>query len=166
MADDNRVALEFAGLSKRYGPATVLDDVTLRLEPGRVHALMGENGAGKSTFIKLLAGVVSADAMTVRKGGDEVPLRSAADAAAAGFRFIHQELNIIPQLSVAENILLGQDMPVRAGLLVNWTELARRAKQALAALGVEHINVRRHAGALGTGDRMLIKIASALVSHD
>ena len=158
--------MEFAGLSKRYGPATVLDDVTLRLEPGRVHALMGENGAGKSTFIKLLAGVVSADAMTVRKGGDEVPLRSAADAAAAGFRFIHQELNIIPQLSVAENILLGQDMPVRAGLLVNWTELARRAKQALAALGVEHINVRRHAGALGTGDRMLIKIASALVSHD
>ena len=158
--------MEFAGLSKLYGPATVLEDVTLRLQPGRVHALMGENGAGKSTFIKLLAGVVPADAMTVRKNGSEVTLRSAADATAAGFRFIHQELNIIPQLSVAENILLGQDMPVRARLLVNWTELARRAKQALAALGVEHINVRRHAGALGTGDRMLIKIASALVSHD
>ncbi|MBO6902517.1 MAG: sugar ABC transporter ATP-binding protein [Rhizobiaceae bacterium] len=157
--------LEFAGLSKRYGPATVLDDVTLRLGPGRVHALMGENGAGKSTFIKLLAGVVPADAMTVWKDGHEVQLRSAADATAAGFRFIHQELNTIPQLSVAENILLGQDMPLRLGL-VNWTELARRAKQALAALGVEHINVTRHAGALGTGDRMLIKIASALVSHD
>ena len=166
MADTTDTALEFAGLSKRYGPATVLDDVTLRLQPGRVHALMGENGAGKSTFIKLLAGVVPADAMTVRKNGDDVPLRSTADAAAAGFRFIHQELNIIPQLSVAENILLGQEMPVRAGFLVDWAELGRRATAALSALGVDHINVRRHAGALGTGDRMLIKIASALVAHE
>ncbi len=155
--------LEFSAMTKRYGAATVLSDVSLRLSPGRVHALMGENGAGKSTLIKLLAGVVPADSMLVRQGARTLPLRSAADAHAAGFRVIHQELNIVPQLSVAENILLGQPIPQRFGLLVHWAELARRARAALAELGVSHMDVRRQAGGLGTGDRMLVKIAAALV---
>ncbi len=157
--------LQFDGLTKRYGSATVLEDVSIALERGRAHALMGENGAGKSTFIKLIAGVVPADAMTVRKQGKVIPIASAADAAAAGFRFIHQELNIVPPLSVAENTLLGHDIPHRLGVFVNWREMARRAQAALAELGIDHIDVQVHAGALGTGDRMLIKLASALVSH-
>ncbi len=157
--------LQFEGLTKRYGSATVLQDVTLELQSGRVHALMGENGAGKSTLIKLIAGVVPPDAMTVRKEGRQIAIGSSSDAALAGFRFIHQELNIVPSLSVAENILLGHAIPHRMGLLVNWREMARRARSALSELGIDHIDVNVHAGALGTGDRMLIKLASALVSH-
>ena len=156
-------ALEFGGLTKRYGTVTVLSDVSLRLEPGRVHALMGENGAGKSTLIKLIAGVMPSDTLTLRRDGAEIPLRSAADAAAAGFRVIHQELNLVLQLSVAENILLGQPMPRRLGLLVDWPELTRRATAALAELGVTTLDVTQQAGALASGDRMLVKIASALV---
>lgn len=159
-------ALEFSGLTKRYGAATVLSDVSLRLEPGRVHALMGENGAGKSTVIKLIAGVVRADALSLRKNGQAIALRTAADAAAAGFRIIHQELNLVPQLSVAENILLGQPIPNRFGFLVDWPELVRRAQAALHALGVMNIDVRQHAGSLSTGDRMLVKIAAALVGNE
>ena len=155
--------ISFDGATKRYGAATVLDAVSVTLQPGRVHALMGENGAGKSTLIKLIAGVVPANDMTVRKGADVIRLASAADAAAAGFRFIHQELNIVPQLSVAENILLGHRVRPRLGFLVNWPEMRARAAAALDALGIDHIDVGTHAGDLGTGDRMLIKLASALV---
>jgi ribose transport system ATP-binding protein len=153
--------LEFLGLTKRYGSATVLSDVSLTLSAGRVHALMGENGAGKSTLIKLLAGVTPADSMEVRLGGRTVPLRTPADAARAGFRVIHQELNLIPQLSVAENILLGHPIPQRLGF-VNWRALARQAEQALLQLDVT-LDVTQQAGDLRPGDRMLVKIASALV---
>lgn len=156
--------LEFSGLTKRYGAVTVLNDVSITLQPGRVHALMGENGAGKSTFIKLLSGVVTADRMTVRKGSVDVPLRGPADAAKAGFRVIHQELNLVAQLSVAENILLGHPMPQRLGLFIHWRDLAARARYALSDLGITHIDVTAQAGTLDPGDRMLIKIASALVA--
>ena len=100
--------ITISGLSKTYDGTQVLDDVALTLHAGEVHALMGENGAGKSTLIKLLAGVVRADAMQVEKDGVPVPLGSPSAAHTAGFRFIHQELNIVPQISVAENILLHQ----------------------------------------------------------
>ena len=158
--------LEFSGLTKRYGSVTVLSNVSLHLRPGRVHGLMGENGAGKSTLIKLIAGVVPADAMAVRKDGAAIHLTSPADATAAGFRIIHQELNLVPQLSVAENILLGQPLPRRFGVLVDWPDLARRAQAALAELGIVKIDVRQQAGRLSLGDRMLVKIAAALVRHE
>jgi len=104
--------------------------------------------------------------MRVTKGGQVVPLTTPADASAAGFRVIHQELNLVPQLSVAENVLLGHRMPQRLGLFVDWRELARRAEQALGQLGVAHIDVAAQAGSLWGGDRMLVKIAAALVAGD
>ena len=158
--------LEFSGLTKRYGAVTVLSDVSITLEPGRVHALMGENGAGKSTLIKLVSGVVAADQMRVRRGDDDLALRNPGDATKAGFRIIHQELNLVPQLSVAENILLGHPLPQRLGLFVDWRALARRAEAALAELGVTGLDVTRQAGGLSPGDRMLVKIASALVAGE
>lgn len=156
--------LTFAGLAKSYDGTPVLRDVTLSLTAGRCHALMGENGAGKSTLIKLIAGVVRPDAMEVQLDGRPVPLRSPADAAQAGLRFIHQELNIVPQLSVAENILLGHPAPCRMGLLIDWREMRSRARAALAELDASHIDVTAQAGDLSTGDRMLARIASALVA--
>lgn len=158
--------LTFAGLSKAYDGTPVLRDVTLSLAAGRSHALMGENGAGKSTLIKLIAGVVRADAMEVAIDGRPVPLRSPADAARAGLRFIHQELNIVPQLSVAENILLGRPAPRRMGVLIDWRGMRARARAALAELDAGHIDVAAQAGDLSTGDRMLARIASALVAEE
>ncbi|OAN78411.1 hypothetical protein A8B78_13170 [Jannaschia sp. EhC01] len=151
-------------LSKSYAGVPALSDVSLALRGGRVHALMGENGAGKSTLIKLLAGVVRADRMQVTRDGAPVPLTHAQHAHAAGFRFIHQELNIVPQISVAENILLGQRLPRRFGLAVDWRAVRAAASEALATLGADHIDVRTLAGDLPAGEKMLTKIAAALVS--
>lgn len=158
--------LTFSNLSKAYGGVPALADVTIQLAAGRVHALMGENGAGKSTLIKLIAGVVKADSMGVAKDGQPVPIRHAQDAQDAGFRFIHQELNIVPQVSVAENILLGRALPRRFGLAVDWTSLRAQAAEALAFLGATHIDVAALAGDLPAGDKMLMKIAAAMVAAD
>lgn len=156
--------ISFRNLTKAYAGVPALKGVDLDLRAGQVHALMGENGAGKSTLIKLIAGVVRADAMVLQIDGKVAPLASTKDAKAAGFRFIHQELNIIKQLSAAENILLGRRLPRRFGVAVDWRALHARAASALALLGVTHIPVDRQAGQLPGGDKMLIKIASALVA--
>lgn len=156
--------LIFAQMSKSYAGVRALDDVTLRLRGGQVHALMGENGAGKSTLIKLIAGVIRADAMAVTMDGQPVPLSGAGDAHRAGFRIIHQELNIVPQLSVAENILLSHAYPRRFGIAVDWRAVRGRAQDALDRLGAGHIDVSAPAGSLAVGDRMLMKIAAALVA--
>ncbi len=156
--------LEFRNLRKSYGTAIALDGVDLSLTGGQVHALMGENGAGKSTLIKLLAGVIPADGIDVRINGSRVALGAPSDAFGCGFRFIHQELDIVPQVSVAENILLGRRFPRRFGMAVNWREVRARAQDALTFLGADHIDVRTLAGELSTGDGMLMKIAAAFVS--
>lgn len=156
--------LSIRNASKSFSGAIALSGARLDLAPGRVHALMGENGAGKSTLIKLLAGVYKADTMDVTLEGHPLALNNSEDARQAGFRFIHQELNIVPHLSVAENIFLGWPYPRNLGLAINWKELARRAEAALLQLGVDHIDVRLQAARLTTGDRMLVKIAGSLVS--
>ena len=156
--------LTFRNMRKSYGSATALDGVDLSLTRGQVHALMGENGAGKSTLIKLLAGVVPADDMQASIDGAVIPLTSAQDAQRAGFRFIHQELNVVPQVSVAENMLLGRRLPRRFGVAVHWRQVYDRAQKALTFLGADHIDVRALAGDLSTGDRMLMKIAAAFVT--
>lgn len=155
--------IQFHSLSKAYAGVPALSDVSLTLEGGRVLALMGENGAGKSTLIKLIAGVTRADAMGVECDGAVVSLSNAQDAHAAGFRVIHQELNIVPQISVAENILLGHSFPRRFGVAVDWRTLRAKARAALTYLGAAHIDVRALAGDLPAGEKMLIKIAAALV---
>lgn len=157
--------LRLQSLSKAYAGVPALSDVSLALSGGRVHALMGENGAGKSTLIKLIAGVIRADFVAVERDGLAVPLVTPQDAHAAGFRFIHQELNIIPQISVAENILLGHSYPRRFGIAVDWRALRAQARAALEYLGAAHIDVRALAGDLPAGEKMLIKIAAALVGH-
>jgi len=156
--------LNFIGLSKAYAGTPALSEVTLCLQAGRVHALMGENGAGKSTLIKLIAGVTPADSIQVEKDGQPVPAGSPQKAHDAGFRFIHQELNIVEQVSVAENILLGRTYPRRFGVAVNWRQLHAQARAALDRLGATHISVTTPAARLNNGDRMLVRIAAALVT--
>jgi ABC-type sugar transport system ATPase subunit len=153
--------LALSGLAKAYDGVPALRHASLEVRAGEVHALMGENGAGKSTLIKILAGAVTPDAGEIRLGGEPVAIASPADANALGIRFIHQELNIVPQLSVAENLFLSRAMPRRFGGFVDWNKLNANAAQALAELGITGIDPRIPMARVSSGDRMLVKIASA-----
>lgn len=155
--------LSIRNVAKSYAGVRALAGVSLDIAAGEVHALMGENGAGKSTLIKILAGVETPDSLEVAVDGAVARVANARDAHDRGFRFIHQELNIVPTLSVAENIVLGQAYPRRFGLAVDWAALNRQAGAALARLQVDHIDTRAKAGRLSTGDQMLVRIASTLV---
>jgi ribose transport system ATP-binding protein len=130
---------EASGVSKRFGATVALENAALSLRGGEVHALMGENGAGKSTLIRVMAGVTRPDSGTFSMDGAPVQLAGPADAARLGIRFIHQELNIVPQLSVAENMHLAQAYPRRLGMFVRWGALNRRAQAVLDTLGVGYI---------------------------
>ena len=157
--------LSIAHLRKAYGGATALKDASLELSAGETLALMGENGAGKSTLIKILAGAVDPDGGEIRIEGAEASLRSPEEAHRRGLRFIHQELNVVPSLSVAENVFLGRVYPRRLGL-VDWRALNARAHAALSALGVEHVDPETIVSKLPVGDRMLVRIAAAFLEDE
>lgn len=154
--------LVLTGLVKTYGAARALDGAALELCGGEVHALMGENGAGKSTLIKVLAGLIHADAGQITLDGIPLRLSSPAEAEAAGLRFLHQELQVVPGISVAENMHLARPYPTRRGL-VRWRLLRRTAAEALERLGVRHINPAEPMARLGPGDQMLVRIAASLI---
>lgn len=154
--------LALSNVSKAYGRTQALSEASIDIAHGEVHALMGENGAGKSTLIKVLAGIVSADNCRIEIDGAHAMLRNAQDAFALGFRFIHQELNIVPHLSVAENMSLATPYPIRFGFSVDWKRLNDNALAALKRLGVDHIDPGMKIARLSPGDQMLVKIASAL----
>ena len=152
-------------ISRSFGAVKALCGVTLALHGGEVHALMGENGAGKSTLIRILAGLDRPD--TGRVAVDGVPLAPGRPDAvqAAGLRFIHQELQVVPGLSVAENMHLHLGAPSRAGF-IRWGALRAAAGAALARLGLDHIDPGVPMGRLSTGDRMLTRIAATLIGAD
>jgi len=127
--------VEMTGITITFPGVRALDAVDLRLLPGEVHALMGENGAGKSTLIKALTGVYGIDAGTVVVGGREVRFAGPADAQAAGIATVYQEVNLCPNLSVAENVMLGHE--VRTGPFIRWRATRRKAREALARLGLD-----------------------------
>jgi simple sugar transport system ATP-binding protein len=101
------VPLELRGISKRFGAAVALDDVTLTIRPGTVHALLGENGAGKTTLMRIAFGIMAADAGEIRLDGQLVRFSSARDAIAAGLGMVHQHFSLVPAMTVAENVVLG-----------------------------------------------------------
>jgi len=150
-------------VTKRYGGTTVLDRVSLSVRAGEVRALLGENGAGKSTLIKILSGVVRADGGEVQVEGRRVALERPADAVAHGIATLHQELSIVPGLSVAENIVLGHPYPTRWGR-VRWRELDRRAGAMLELLG-QSLPLRADAATLSPVGKTMTAIARAL-SHE
>src|SRR5919106_298295 len=106
-------ALEMRGIRKAFPGVVALDGVDLTLHAGEVHVLLGENGAGKSTLMKILSGAYRKDAGEILINGRDADIQSPRDALARGVRIIYQELNLVPRLSVAENIFLGA-APTRA----------------------------------------------------
>jgi len=144
---------------KAYPGVQALDGVSLDIFPGEVHALVGENGAGKSTLVKILAGAVKADQGTILLAGKQIVLNSPRQAELLGIAVIYQEFNLIPYLTVAENIMLGRE-PTR-GPSIDWNELRARAAATLADLGVElplNVEVRR----LSVAQQQMVEIAKAL----
>src|SRR5690242_17477980 len=118
-----RPVLEMTGISKEFPGVRALSNVDFRLFPGEIHALLGENGAGKSTLIKVLTGVYEHDAGTVVLDGEPVHITSPLQAQKAGISTVYQEVNLCPNLSVAENIMLGRE-PVR-GTAIRWKQMRR-----------------------------------------
>jgi ribose transport system ATP-binding protein len=153
------VVVEMRNISKRFGAVQALDDVSLVVRAGEVHALVGENGAGKSTLVRILAGVETADAGVVCLAGEQVRFASPRQALEAGIATIHQELELIPQLSVAENIFVGE-RPTRAGV-VRHREMSVRAGELLEKLGVE-ISPGAVVGDLSIAAQQGVAIARAL----
>ena len=152
-------------VSKAYGGAPALRAANLSIEAGEIHALMGENGAGKSTLIKILAGVVAPDTATITIDDRPLTIGGPAEARRLGFRFIHQEFNVVPALSVAENMFVGQRYPQRLGALVDWNRLRATARDALERLGITHLDPAQKMARLSRGDQMLVRISSAFLSE-
>ncbi|MEJ2019075.1 MAG: ATP-binding cassette domain-containing protein, partial [Maritimibacter sp.] len=126
MADPAPI-LALDGISKSFPGVKALSDVALKLYPGQVTALVGENGAGKSTMVKVLTGIYQPSAGRILVDGQETRFPTAQDAANAGITAIHQETVLFDELSVAENVFLGHAPRGRFGL-IDWAEMRRRAK--------------------------------------
>ena len=124
--------LEAKGIDKSFSGVTVLKGAELNIEPGELHALMGENGAGKSTLMKIIMGIYTKDAGKVILDGQEVDFKSARDALDAGISMIHQELSPIPEMTVAENVFLGREQKKINGLpFVDKKELNKKTQELL-----------------------------------
>ena len=153
-----RVSL--AGISKRFGATAALTDVSLDLLAGEIHGLVGENGAGKSTLVKILAGVHQPDAGEIRLDGEPVTIPNPPAARSLGIAVVHQEPKLFPDLSVAENVFLGEPPKGPLGSIA-WGEMRRRAAALFEDLDV-HLDVAAQVRGLSMADQQLVEIAKAL----
>jgi ABC-type sugar transport system ATPase subunit len=160
MNDSQTTMLQMTGLSKSFPGVQALDAVDFDMRAGEIHALVGENGAGKSTLIKILSGALQPDQGQIVLRGEKVVFHNPREALAAGIATINQELMLIPQLSVAENILLGR-LPQGALWRVDWEPLRDHARQALAALGV-NLDPDLLVESLSVAQQQVTEIARAL----
>ncbi|MDP9137344.1 MAG: sugar ABC transporter ATP-binding protein [Pseudomonadota bacterium] len=153
--------IELDGISKSFAGIRVLSKVSFDVRPGEVHALLGENGAGKSTLIKVMAGLHQPDEGDIRVNGQVVRFASARETHAAGIATVHQELLLFPELTVAENIFLGQAPKSRWGML-DWGAMRRRARQLLDSLDSRELDIDDKVGRLSVANRQRVEIARAL----
>jgi galactofuranose transport system ATP-binding protein len=158
-SEQARPLLEVSGLTKSFLGQRVLDGVDFALRSGEIHALLGENGAGKSTLIKLVTGVVQRDAGTVKLAGAEIMPRDSEEAVKAGIATVYQEVNLLPNLTVAENLYLGRQ-PTRFGL-VRAGEMRRRGAVVLRGFGLA-IDVGAPLGDYSVAVQHLVAIARAV----
>jgi ABC-type sugar transport system ATPase subunit len=147
-------------ITKRFPGVVALDDITLDVHAGELHAIVGENGAGKSTLMKILSGVISDFEGRLLLRGEPVHFQGTRDAEEAGISIIHQELNLVEDLSVAANVFLGREKRTWLGLLDD--RAMERAAGALLAELECHVDPRRPVRELRVGDQQLVEIAKAL----
>ncbi|MCR2808479.1 MULTISPECIES: sugar ABC transporter ATP-binding protein [unclassified Microbacterium] len=155
-------ALEAVDIVKSFDGVHALKGVRLSVRPGEIHALLGENGAGKSTLIKVVTGLYAPDSGRIRRNGEDVEFANVRAAHKAGIVALYQELSIVPTTSVAENVLLGEQLPSRAGI-VNGRALRRRAREQLERLN-QKISMRKLAGDLSPVQQTMVAVARALAT--
>jgi ribose transport system ATP-binding protein len=154
--------LELTDISKSFGGVQALRGVDFTLLSGQIHGLAGENGAGKSTMMKIIAGAHPADSGRMRVEGRDVHFRSSRDALAAGIGMVHQELSVAPELTVAENVFLGTQPVDRFGIIA-WRRMAESAVAQLENLGL-NIDPRARLGDFPIGVQQLVELSRVLFS--
>jgi galactofuranose transport system ATP-binding protein len=160
LTSDSAPVVQMRGITIEFPGVRALDGVDLTLRPGEVHALMGENGAGKSTMIKALTGVYQIDAGEIRVADAPHRFHSTAEAQHAGISTVYQEVNLCANLSVAENVMLGHE--VRVGPFINWPATRRKAREYLALLNLD-IDPTSELGTHSIAIQQLCSIARAMV---
>ena len=160
MDDGVSALVEMIGISKSYGGVRACRNVDLTVRAGEVHALLGENGAGKSTLMRVLSGDVTDHSGEIRIAGVPQRFTAPVDAQRAGIAMIHQELDLVPGLSVAENIFLGREPRTRLRT-VDRRDMNTITRQLLERCGVR-LDPKRPVGELRTGEQQLVTIAKAL----
>ncbi|WP_110589545.1 sugar ABC transporter ATP-binding protein [Microbacterium suaedae] len=158
----SRPIVEMTGISITFPGVKALDGVDFRLFPGEVHTLMGENGAGKSTTIKALTGVYRIDEGEIRIDGETRRLSGTADAQAAGISTVYQEVNLCTNLTIGENVMLGQE--IRGPFGIDWRATHRAAREALEKLGLGHLNPRQGLSTLPLALQQLVAISRSVVA--
>ncbi|MDG4728585.1 sugar ABC transporter ATP-binding protein [Bacillus pumilus] len=154
--------IEMHNIHKAFGKNTVLSGVSFDLVTGEVHALMGENGAGKSTLMNLLTGLYSLDQGTIQIDGKETAFKNPKEAEQHGIAFIHQELNIWPDMTVLENLFIGKEIYTKFGLL-DTKKMKVLAQSQLDRLSV-NLSLDQEAGSCSVGQKQMIEIAKALMT--
>ena len=154
--------LELRHASKSFGGVAALRGVDFSLARGEIHGLVGENGAGKSTMMKIIAGVHHDFQGQMLLEGREVRFRSPHDSLAAGIGMVHQELSVVPDLTVAENVFLGTQ-PVTSAGVIDWARMAKDARVQIASLGLD-IDPGTRMGSLPVGIQQLIELSRVLFS--
>ncbi|MCA5920922.1 ribose ABC transporter ATP-binding protein RbsA [Pectobacterium brasiliense] len=152
--------LQLQGITKSFPGVKALSGAALNVYPGKVMALVGENGAGKSTMMKVLTGIYRKDAGSIHFLGKEVDFSGPKASQEAGIGIIHQELNLIPQLTIAENIFLGREFTNRFGR-IDWNKMYAEADKLLKRLNLRY-DSRRMVGDLSIGDQQMVEIAKVL----
>ncbi|MGF1742268.1 ribose ABC transporter ATP-binding protein RbsA [Vibrio profundum] len=155
-----KAILQLDSIEKAFPGVKALDKASLNVYPGRVMALMGENGAGKSTLMKILTGIYSLDSGRVEYQGKTACFEGPRDSQQAGISIIHQELNLIPELSIAENIFLGREITTKFGRIC-WKTMHGEADKLLKRLNVKHSS-KMLLGELSLGEQQMVEIAKAL----
>lgn len=158
-AADAPVVLEMRGVTKRFGPVTANDDVSLTLHRGEVLGILGENGAGKSTLMKILYGLYTPDEGEIFVDGERAEIRDPKDAVTRGIGMVHQHFTLIPPLTVAENIVLGAEP--RKGLSLNLDEAVRATEELSERYGLR-VDPRARVADLSVGVRQRVEILKAL----
>ncbi|HHX69645.1 MAG: sugar ABC transporter ATP-binding protein [Miniphocaeibacter sp.] len=148
-------------INKSFPGVKALTDVSIDFFPGKVHVLLGENGAGKSTIIKVISGVYKAESGKLIIDGEEKNFNDISESIEAGISVIHQELSVVPDLTVAENIFLGREPKMDKFGIIDKNKINRDAQEILNSIGVD-INPREYIRKLNNGDRQMVEIARAI----
>jgi ribose transport system ATP-binding protein len=160
LAQNDKLLLQARGITKRFGHTTALKNVDIEVEAGKVVVLLGENGAGKSTLVKIISGVHQRDAGEIILNGQGVNFRTVRDAQHMGISIIHQELNLLPERTIAQNIFVGREPRIN-GLVVDYKKMVHNSKLLLDRIGLD-LNPNMLVKKLSIAQQQMIEVTKAL----